>query len=135
MQNFIKTIINAVQSWTKKEIKNSVADWNQNDSSADNYVKNRPFWKDDDSDIYLVDSQGLKFSLADSNVWPYRMSDNTLYAHVVEGFSYKNYDVFSWDNGCGFNTDWTVIWDGVEYKCSTYNYECLIIGNANIACG
>ena len=42
MQNFMKTIINAVQSWTKKEIKNSTADWNQNDANAADYVKNKP---------------------------------------------------------------------------------------------
>lgn len=41
MQNFTKTIINAVQSWTKKEIKNSASDWSQNDASAASYVKNR----------------------------------------------------------------------------------------------
>ena len=38
----MKTIINAVQSWTKKEIKNSTADWNQNDANAADYVKNKP---------------------------------------------------------------------------------------------
>lgn len=45
MQNFIKTIINGVQSWTKKEIKNSTADWNQNDENAADYVKNRTHWE------------------------------------------------------------------------------------------
>lgn len=46
----MKTIINAVQNWTKKEIKdnikNSTADWNQNDASAVDYVKNRTHWSD-----------------------------------------------------------------------------------------
>ena len=46
MQNFIKTIINAVQSWTKKEIKNSTADWSQNDASAVDYVKNRTHYRE-----------------------------------------------------------------------------------------
>jgi len=44
VQNFMKTIISAVQTWTKGKIKDSTADWNQNDSSADNYVKNRTHW-------------------------------------------------------------------------------------------
>lgn len=47
MQNFIKTIINGVQKWTKKEIKKSTADWNQNDASADDYVKNRTHWTEE----------------------------------------------------------------------------------------
>lgn len=46
MQNFMKTILSAVQTWTKGKIKDSTADWNQNDSSADNYVKNRPFYEE-----------------------------------------------------------------------------------------
>ena len=46
MQNFIKTIINSVQNWTKKQIKESTADWSQNDSSANNYVKNRTHWEE-----------------------------------------------------------------------------------------
>lgn len=51
MQNFMKTILSAVQNWTKKElnlkVKDSVADWNQNDTGADNYVKNRTHWTEE----------------------------------------------------------------------------------------
>ena len=47
MQNFIKTILNAVQLWTKKQIKNSKADWNQSDPNADDYVKNRTHWTEE----------------------------------------------------------------------------------------
>ena len=55
MQNFIKTIINSVRNWVKGEIKKSKADWNQNDSSADNYVKNRTHWEETTT-ITLVDN-------------------------------------------------------------------------------
>ena len=48
MRNFIKTIINGVQNWTKKEIKNSTADWNQNDANAADYVKNRTHYINND---------------------------------------------------------------------------------------
>lgn len=41
MNNFMKTIINAVKSWTKSEIKESAADWNEDDSNSNSYVKNR----------------------------------------------------------------------------------------------
>ena len=37
----MKTILSAVKTWTTGKIKESTADWNQNDSSADNYIKNR----------------------------------------------------------------------------------------------
>lgn len=48
VQNFIKTIINGVQKWTKKEIKNSTADWNQNDPTVADYVKNRTHWEENE---------------------------------------------------------------------------------------
>lgn len=44
MNDFMKTILNAIQSWTKKEIKNSTSDWNQNDVNQPGYVKNRTHW-------------------------------------------------------------------------------------------
>ena len=41
----MKTILSGVQTWTRtwteRKIKESTADWNQNDSKADNYIKNR----------------------------------------------------------------------------------------------
>lgn len=46
VQNFMKTILSGVQTWTKGKIKESTADWNQNDSNADNYVKNRTHWEE-----------------------------------------------------------------------------------------
>ena len=63
MQNFIKTIINLVQSWTKGEIKKSKADWNQNDASADNYVKNRPFYEENGI-VHKLDTKYLPDDVA-----------------------------------------------------------------------
>lgn len=37
----MKTILSGVKAWTRGEIRNSTADWNQNDPNADSYVKNR----------------------------------------------------------------------------------------------
>ena len=55
MQNFIKTILNMVQNWTKKEIRKSTADWNQNDPGANNYVKNRTHWTNADGTVHKLD--------------------------------------------------------------------------------
>ena len=41
MNDFMKTILSAVKTWTKGEIKDSVADWDQNDPTKSNYVENR----------------------------------------------------------------------------------------------
>lgn len=47
MQNFMKTILSAMKTWTKGKIKESTADWNENDSSKDSYVKNRTHWEEE----------------------------------------------------------------------------------------
>jgi hypothetical protein len=57
MQTFMKTILSAVQTWTKGKIKDSTADWNQNDSNTDNYIKNRTHWEENTgSEITLVNN-------------------------------------------------------------------------------
>ena len=38
--------IQSLQSVFNKKLKDSKADWNQNDSSADDYVKNRTHWEE-----------------------------------------------------------------------------------------
>lgn len=57
MKNFMSTILSAFKDWTKTEIKDSTADWNQNDSSANNYVKNRTHWTDDNGVIHTLDEK------------------------------------------------------------------------------
>ena len=42
MHDFMKTIISAIQEWVSGRIEDSTADWNQSDSSADSYIKNKP---------------------------------------------------------------------------------------------
>ncbi len=42
--NFIKTIVNAVMTWVNKRFKENTPNWNQNDSNADGYIRNRPFY-------------------------------------------------------------------------------------------
>lgn len=67
MQNFMKTILSAMKAWTRKEINKisnriveSTADWNQNDSNADSYVKNRTHWEEEGR-IYNLDKKIYTF--------------------------------------------------------------------------
>ena len=61
MHDYMKTIISAIKSWTIGkirdnvsdikswtigQIRDNVSDWNQNDETALNYVKNRPFYSE-----------------------------------------------------------------------------------------
>lgn len=60
MQNYIKTIFSAFKTWTQKKIKDSTADWNENDSSKSSYVKNRTHWEEQDGTIHKLDKKYLE---------------------------------------------------------------------------
>ena len=47
MQNIIKTLMSGFKTLIDNKIRKSVADWNQNDTDAVNYVKNRTHWKEE----------------------------------------------------------------------------------------
>lgn len=64
----MKTAMSALQAWTKKEIKktenrivDSTADWNENDSTKDSYIKNRTHWEEEGV-IYNLDKKTYTFS-------------------------------------------------------------------------
>lgn len=58
MKNFLKTVFSAMKTWVDIKIKDSTADWNQNDSSATNYVKNKPFYEKEGI-VYKLDKKYL----------------------------------------------------------------------------
>lgn len=60
MQNYIKTILSAVKTWTTRKIKESTADWKQNDVNANGYVKNRTHWEEEGR-IYNLDKKKYTF--------------------------------------------------------------------------
>ena len=113
MKNFMKTILSAVQTWTKGKIKESTADWNQNDSSADNYVKNRTHWEEEVEKEVVVLSQ----------------SAITIESGGVENIDFNVY----LEEGLTY----TVIWNGEIYECLARNdgYDDIYIGNQTLSDG
>lgn len=93
MHDFMKTIISAVQTWTKKLIKNNTPDWNQNDPNAEGYIKNRPFY-----------ASGAKVS-----IMPETAISNESLVDITEPLAVGN--------------TYTVTFDGVDYKCVCREYD------------
>jgi hypothetical protein len=58
MKEFLKTIFSAMKTWVGIKVKDSTADWSQNDPSATNYVKNRPFYEKEGI-VYKLDKKYL----------------------------------------------------------------------------
>lgn len=98
IRELIKTLYNALIQRMKKHRGN----WEQNDPTADDYIKNRPFYTDDSKKIIIVPNQQITFS--DNNAI---LALSEIIEFVV-GQSYEvkwddvNYTCVAWDkNGFG----------------------------------
>lgn len=86
-------------------------DWNQNDSTAADYVKNRPFYTGDPVENVLVEESTVSFA-ANQGVYMGQL-ESTFLATVGE--TYK------------------VSWDGTVYECTCVDFSgSTIIGNPSI---
>ena len=95
-----------------KTPQNSVQpDWNQNDATQPDYVKNRPFYTGDTTETVLVEERTIAF---EDNHGIY-ISEFPSTVEVTAGETYK------------------VSWDGTIYECTCVNYnDLLVIGNLSI---
>ena len=88
-------------------------DWNQNDATQPDYVKNRPFYTSDPVEIVLAKESTVSFSLNEQNGLYMAQFPSTFEATVGE--TYK------------------VSWDGTVYECICINFKGMpVIGNLSI---
>ena len=88
-------------------------DWNQNDSTAADYVKNRPFYAGDPGKTVLVEESTVSFSIG----------GNGIYTAVLEStFSLTIGDIYK------------ISWDGAVYECTCVSFSdnMKLIGNPSI---
>ena len=113
VQTHIQTALDmkADKLQVEKQFTDSVADWNQNDEFALDYVKNRTHWVDDPVEEIILSEEN--FTIED-NQW----------------FGFSTVLNLSLDN------HYTVIFDGVEYQCEPYElYDAVVIGNSTFEGG
>ena len=90
------------------------SDWNQNDSTQPDYVKNRPFYTGDPVETVLVEESTVSFTFAENQGLYMAQFPSTFEATVGE--TYK------------------VSWDGAAYECvCVYLGDVFGIGNLSIA--
>lgn len=87
-------------------------DWNQNDESAPDYVKNRPFYVDDPVETFIIPETTVTFSEKSglmAATWP------------------ENFDLV-------YGQTYYVSWDGTEYVCTGILFNDIpLLGNLGIA--
>ena len=88
--------------------------WNQNDSTAADHIKNRPFYTGDPSETVFVEESTVSFS-GSGGIYSAQIQSNF---EATVGETYK------------------VTWDGAVYECVCVNFRnSLFIGNLSIAFG
>lgn len=86
-------------------------DWNKNDANEAGYIKNRTHWSD------------------------YEMQVKTIVDNLMADFGSYTFIADPFDITIIENEIYTVIWDGVEYRCTAYvdpYYNNLCIGNGSL---
>lgn len=108
MQNAFKTLISGIL----EAAKSYKGDWNENDSSSPNYIKNRTHYAIE-GDVVLFENYSISI---ESGPVTFPLPDDK---GLIIGETYK------------------VIWDEIEYNCKAFEFEGMsVIGNmANIGVG
>ena len=110
-------ILDSNKQWHKKKIGEDLTgqvqpDWNQNDSTAADYVKNRPFYTGDPVETVLVEETTLQFAAGNGL---YLAEFPSTFA-AIAGETYK------------------VSWDGTPYECTCVDFSGITaLGNLSIA--
>lgn len=123
MNNYMKTIISGLKQWVSSQ----KSDWNQNDSSAANFIKNRPFYSEEKERV-LFSSDSLssqEFTL------PQPLVEGATYTVIFNGVTYqclaKEYDgyimignnaIYEYDNGVETDTGEPF---AIEYEVNSTN--------------
>ena len=92
-------------------------DWNQNDSTATNYIKNRPFYTGDTVETVFVEESTVSFSWISG-------SDGVYSAQIQSNFEATVGETYK------------VSWDGTAYECTCADFNGIpFLGNLSIVFG
>lgn len=114
----IKSTIDEKINIAKNELLNGAkADWNQNDETASDYIKNRPFYEESDAWVTLLPSTAYS---------PFTFS-STYNAYVHETLAAYELTI---------GKKYRVTWDGTEYECTAQDASqvmsgAIVLGNAS----
>lgn len=110
-REIIKTLYNALIQRLKKHRGN----WEQNDPTADDYIKNRPFYIDENNVIEIIPKQTAAFNSKGDTASAIGVAIIPL-SPIIELVVGQEYDV---------------VWDGMKYKCIAYELKGLAVIGSN----
>ena len=110
-REIIKTLYNALIQRLKKHRGN----WEQNDPTADDYIKNRPFYIDENNVIEIIPKQTAVFNSEGEPASAIGVAIISL-SPIIKLVVGQEYDV---------------VWDGMKYKCIAYESDGLAVIGSN----
>lgn len=111
IRELIKTLNNAFNQKLKKHRSN----WEQNDPTADDYIKNRPFYTDENKTVTIIPKQNVMFA-SDMGAASTIGFANISLSPITELVVGQEYDI---------------VWDGKKYKCIAYELNGLAVVGSN----
>lgn len=116
IRELIKTLYNAFNQKLNSKLKASRGNWDQNDPTAEDYIKNRPFYIDGTKDVKLAAIQDNFLNKTDWN--------QPLSSYLIEGIG--SFTIVP-------NSVYAVTYDGKKYILTAYiekSYRNVIVGNS-----
>lgn len=104
MKEIIRTFYNALL----QKLKNHRGNWNQNDPTADDYIKNRPFYTDDNENTVIIRNTNVTIDMAQNGAAAEGGFATITYSPVIEMIVGQSY---------------IVTWDGRDYECTAYEVD------------
>lgn len=116
IRELIKTLYNALLQRMKKYRGN----WEQNDPTADDYIKNRPFYTDETDKTIIIPEQQIEVASGRDAAASGGITIIPL-SPIIELVVGQSYDI---------------IWNGKNYNCVAYEFEGLrVVGNSSMMSG
>ena len=109
----------SVSDQINTSLTNNKADWNQNDVTKADYIKNRPFYSEDPIEVPIISSTAFDFDGDNAHFGDFSVSMETELLNELEP-----------------GVEYIVTFDGVEYKRTAFidGYR-IVIGNAAFVAG
>lgn len=107
----MKTILSGIQTWVKGKIKQSTADWNQNDKNADSYVKNRTHWEEKKQSVIIDNLTSEQYDNGDYPACTFVVGQE--YTVIWNGVIYNNLI-------CQFDGNYRILGGNVHPNCPFY---------------
>lgn len=129
-KSFIETTISGLRTWVLNCFKKYRSDWEQNDPTAEDYIKNKPFGENSDGSVKQISGKYVEGAGYSDITWTTIVPETTdIVANNLREISYAAIP----EEGTV-----KVVWNGEEYSTEAVNQvfnqqKCIFVGNLSIA--